>query len=63
MLYPQTRIRVKDKLCNFTPESHSNPYDTPMKTEFEQFDRFIFCSFSILRNFQLESDVCRLPYT
>ena len=45
MLYPQTRIRVKDKLCNFTPESHSTPYNSPMKTEFELFDRFYLLIF------------------
>ena len=45
MLYPQTRIRVKGKLCNFTPESHSNPYNSLMKTEFELFDRFYLLVF------------------
>ena len=45
MLYRQTEIRVKDKLCNFIPESHSNPYDSPMITEFELFDRFYLLIF------------------
>ena len=45
MLYPQTRIRAKGKLCNFTPESHSNPYNSLMKTEFELFDRFYLLVF------------------
>ena len=45
MLYPQTGITVKDKLCNFTPESHSNPYGSSMMTEFELFDRFYLLIF------------------
>ena len=60
MLYPQTGIRVTDKLCSFTPESHSNPYDSPMITEFELFDRFYLLIFYFGK---FSTWICRLPYT